>query len=515
MSRPSLTVRAAGSATVDDPRLCSPTPPPVPRYGVVDIGSNSVRLVIFAGLESTPTALFNEKVLCGLGRDLASNGRLNPKGVDQALANIRRFVSLAESLGVAELELLATAAVREAEDGEDFVAAVESMSGYEVRVISGETEAMLSAQGVIWGATRASGIVGDLGGGSLELIHVQEGEIQQKATLPLGPLRLLNHWKKDPKGLRQKIDKTLDTLPWLRLADSETFFAVGGAWRSLAKIQMDVTDYPLRVLHGYSLPRRDVRNLARLISQQTQPSLLKIKGINAKRLETIPLASIVLARVLSAVRPKQVTFSTYGLREGWLFEQLPEDRRLADPLLGAAREAMDRDPRFADRSEALYEWTAPIFSKESEEETRLREAACILCDLAWRAHPEYRADAVMDQLLHWPLLAANHHERVFLALTLYWRYGGGPAAATYKRVLDERAQERAQVLGLALRLADSVSGGTTEGLTASALEFSKGNLNLILPKDGAVPHGEAIDKRYDQLRKFVEGQASLLNRKGS
>ena len=158
---------------------------------VIDIGSNSLRLVVYDAPRRAAHTLLNEKVMCGLGRGLERTGRLNPEGVVQAKANLQRFVALARAAGAARIDVLATAAVRDAEDGADFVNDVEKRLSIRVRVLPGAEEGRLSALGVLAGIPDAAGVVGDLGGGSIELAAIGNGRVGSVATLPIGPLRLI------------------------------------------------------------------------------------------------------------------------------------------------------------------------------------------------------------------------------------------------------------------------------------------------------------------------------------
>ncbi len=154
---------------------------------VVDIGSNSLRLVVYDGVRRAARIMLNEKVLCGLGRGLSETGRLNQEGVEQARVNLQRFVSLARAIGVSRLDVLATAAVRDADDGREFAAEIERRFGVRVRILAGAEEGRYSALGVLSGIPDAQGFAGDLGGGSVELVPVAKGRAGAGATLPIGP----------------------------------------------------------------------------------------------------------------------------------------------------------------------------------------------------------------------------------------------------------------------------------------------------------------------------------------
>jgi len=473
------------------------------RAAVVDIGSNSVRLVVFEAGAGLPSVLYNEKVHCGLARGLNETGVLHEDGVRKALASLERFVALSEAMGIDRLELVATAAVRDAADGAAFAVRVEDRFALPVRVLSGEEEARLSALGVMWGAPRAKGIIGDLGGGSLELIALDKGEILHQATLPLGPLRLLAAVGSDPKAARAVIDREFEGLDWLDLDGGSDFYAVGGAWRALAKVQMALSDYPLRVIHGYSQTRRAIRSVAGLIAQQTGRSMAGLADLGAARRETLPLAGCVMSGVLSAARPKNVIFSGFGLREGWLFEQQADLLSDNDPLIAVARDCARRIGRFGDRGDAVLKWLSPLFPKKGRKHARLRRAACHFIDIAWREHPEYRATYALERILKWPGLAANHKERAFIAHSLFTRYGGAGVAPVVETLLGTERQNQAQVLGLALRLAHTLSVGGATTLDSTKLTLKNGTLDLEQSGAHSLASGDVVERRLGHLRKLI------------
>ncbi|SDF82327.1 exopolyphosphatase / guanosine-5'-triphosphate,3'-diphosphate pyrophosphatase [Limimonas halophila] len=474
------------------------------RVAVVDIGSNSIRLVVFDRLACAPIPVFNEAVQCGLGRGLDRTGRLNEDGIAAALQNLTRFARLATAMGVARFDLLATAAVRDAENGAAFVAEVERCCQARVTVLSGTAEARLSGLGVMAGTPGAAGITGDLGGGSLELVRIADGAIQEITTLPLGPIRLMELAGSSRKAAMAEIDRHLDTVDWLGAHAGETFYPVGGAWRALARVHMEQSDFPLHVIHGYTLPRATAAETARVISQMSSASVSKLKAVPKKRRETMPYAALVLYRVLKRMRPAQVRFSAFGLREGHIFDLLPAAEQARDPLLAAASRLAAEEGRFGDLGPALEAWTRPLVPDETAEEARLRQAACHLADIAWREHPDYRQRQALDRILRLPPLAMDHQERAFLAYTVYIRYGGKrgrPEPQTARQLMTERQIARAEVLGLALRLGITVSGGVGSILEKAALRVHDATIAVALPEDGSVVPGDALHRRLKRLAK--------------
>jgi exopolyphosphatase / guanosine-5'-triphosphate,3'-diphosphate pyrophosphatase len=495
-------------------RRPAPARPGRERIGVVDIGSNSIRLVVFDGATRAPQLLFNEKVLCGLGRGLDAQGRLNEAGVESALVNLTRFVKLAKAMGVGSLDLLATAAVRDAVNGQEFAATVRRRCGVPVRVLTGAEEARYSAMGVVSGIAEADGFMGDLGGGSLELVGLAKGRLTEHVTLPLGPLRVGEAAMTDRDLARNLIDKHLERVSWIGDLRGRSFYAVGGAWRSLARIHMEQTGHPLHIIQQYRIEREQAENLLRIMSRLGRRSLAAITGLSRRRLDTLPFAALLLERLLRRARSGPIVFSAFGLREGYVFSQLRGTLRRQDPLLAAARDQADRDGRFGAMGDVLEEWTRPLFVDEDAPERRLRHAVCLLSDIAWRDHPDYRAEQAFSRILRLPIGGIEHGERVFAAAAVAARYAGNlePVAAEgVLRLIDEASMGRALVLGLALRLAYSLSGATPGLLRETSLRASSDRLSLHLAKDGAVMYGEAVNRRLEALGRALGRSVGTTN----
>ncbi len=479
---------------------------------VIDIGSNSLRLVVYDAPRRAAHTLLNEKVMCGLGRGLEKTGKLNAEGVALARINLQRFIALARAAGAAQIDVLATAAVRDAEDGVDFVNDIEKRFSIRVRVLPGAEEGRLSALGVLAGIPDAAGVVGDLGGGSIELAAVGNGKVGTVATLPIGPLRLAEE-ADDEKRIKDIIDRHLDSVAWLDRIEQPRFYAVGGAWRAIARIHMEQHGYPLHIIQGYALARGEALNFLDLMARQSRKSLEKISTISRKRLEVVPLAARVLSRIVRRIGAKEVVFSAAGLREGHLYSLMGSVQQHADPLLAACAEEAQANPRFGEDAEALVAWSTPLFPKETPDRLRLRRAASLLGDIAWREHPDYRAEQAMRHALYMPVGGLDHGQRVFLAAALSARYGGAASAELVPsfRLLDDDARDTARSVGLALRLAYTLTGGVPGLLDGSALKVTDGKVALTLLSDSALLAGEAVQRRLDALGRAV-GRSTELKR---
>lgn len=452
---------------------------PTTEAAVVDIGSNSVRMVLYRIEGRAVWTVFNEKVLAGLGRDLAATGRLSPQGVTAARAALRRFAAVIDGVKPERVLVAATAAVREAQDGAEFCAAVAAESGLNIRVLSGEEEARHAALGVLAGAPSARGVAADLGGASLELTRLDGAGPGLGVTLPLGPFSLASAKGFDADRLRQTIARRLK--PAADAYASDTLHAVGGAWRSLAQLHMALTDYPLQIVHQYALSARDARDLARFVAKQSKATLDKTPGVTRKRAETLPYAALVLEGLIERLNLKRVVFSAWGVREGLLFETLRDVEGPDDPLLAGAEALGARQNVSPSLWKALPDWIAPVMTAAPEafgpeRDAVMTQAVARLADLGARLHADHRIELVFEQILRAPVPGQTHAERAFLATALNARYGGDaatPQPALVERLLTSEQRARARILGLAVRLGCDLSGRSTELLANARLSVGK------------------------------------------
>ena len=479
---------------------------------VIDIGSNSVRLVVYSGLTRTPIPLHNEKVICALGKGLEKTGRLNADGVGLAVETVARFVALAKALGAVRIDAMGTAAVRDAADGAEFAATIEKRCKVMVQNLSGKEEAERSAMGVLCGIPDADGITADLGGGSLELVQVGAGVISEPTTLPLGLLRLEEASDGDQGKALSIINKALDKHKWITKGGGKTLYAVGGAWRSLARVCISQMDYPLHVLDNFTLERQQAVSLFDVIARLGPKSLEQIKGVSKNRLASLPLAAAVLERLLEVNKPRDVVFSIYGMREGQFFSSLPEATRKLDPLISIVEEigrSADRDPK---TGRETFKWMSPLFKEETSEQRRLRLAACLLRDVWWTEHPDYRAEQAFLRVLRLPFLGLGHEDRAGLALALYYRYSttlSEPIVEQAHALLEETRIQRVKTAGLAMRLAYALSAGGPGVLCKTSLNIDGGKLILTLPKADSLFKTGPYPRRLKRLADHLELEASV------
>jgi exopolyphosphatase/guanosine-5'-triphosphate,3'-diphosphate pyrophosphatase len=481
-----------------------------PPVAVIDIGSNSVRLVVYEGLTRSPTPLFNEKALCGLGREVQTKGMLAADAVEKALAALKRFRALCDTMRVERLWVLATAAAREAGNGPAFVAECERICRVKVDVLTGKREAKLSALGIVSGIHRPDGIVGDLGGGSLELIDVHGHRTSAGVTLPLGGLALQDNASMSVKKAERIVRQALEGVEELSRGQGRTFYAVGGTWRSLAKLHMQQKGYPLHVMHGYAIPAREAIEFARLTHKAAPESMSGIQVVSDARRPLLAYGALVLEHVVRLSKVDQVVISALGVREGLLYELLNDADRRKDPLIEAASDLNRLRSRSPRHGEELGAWSDAFMASsgidETAEEKRLRHAACLLADIGWRAHPDYRGEQSLNIIAHAAFVGIDHPGRAYLALAIYFRHVGlseQDVSPRLREVATPRILDRARVLGALMRVAYLVSAAQPGVLPRAPLTVTGGRLTLHLTGELGALAGDRLAGRVKQLGKVV------------
>jgi exopolyphosphatase/guanosine-5'-triphosphate,3'-diphosphate pyrophosphatase len=487
--------------------------PGIAPVSVVDIGSNSVRLVVYEGLSRSPTILFNEKVLCGLGKGIALTGKMDEDSVLRALSALHRFRALSDQARASTMYVLATAAAREASNGPDFIHQAETILGRKVRVLSGEEEARFSALGIISGFFNPDGIAGDLGGGSLELIDIKGKEIGKGVTLPLGGLRLSEYAAGSLSRAHGFARKHVKTAKLLEKGEGRTFYAVGGTWRNIAKLHMEIRKYPLHMMQGYELPLDEILRFLDQVAMAKDSKDPVFQAVSKHRRSLLPFGAIAMQEVLGAMKPATISFSAQGVREGYLYSLLTERERSADPLLAAAGELAILRARSPEHARELADWTGrmmPFFGvTETEEESRYRQAACLLADISWRAHPDYRGLQALNVIAHSSFVGITHAGRSFIALSNYYRYEGlsdDSATGPLATIATPELIDRAKLLGGLLRVVYLFSAsmpGVVRNLTFQRSRSPDFDLEFVVPAEYRDFAGERLDGRLQQLAKLT------------
>lgn len=458
-----------------------------------------MRLVVYDGPARAPSVVFNEKVMAGLGKGTGADGRLDPAARERALAALARFRLLTARMDVARTRVVATAAVRDAADGADFLAEVRAL-GFDPEMLSGEQEGWMAAEGVLSAIPDADGLAGDLGGGSLELADISGGRPRASLSMPLGVLRLPALLEKGVKALDARIEAGLSGGPLGAAGKGRPLYLVGGSWRGLARLDMAMTGHPLPVLHCYRMAPDRPEALIPLLDGLDKASAKAVPSLSSARVPTLPHANLLLARLCRRLRPSALVVSAYGIREGLLHDALDPETRARDPLLEAAREAGRGLGRFPPHGDLLDRWIAPLFD-DRPADARLRLAACLLADIAWRAHPDFRAERGIEMALHGNWVGIDAPGRVMLAQALASNFGGGEAleGTGIAGLCAPDALARASLWGLAMRLGQRLSGGVAAGLGTSRLERRGGRLLLHLAAGDEALYGEAVARRFRAL----------------
>src|ERR1700688_3470521 len=473
-----------------------------PPVAVIDIGSNSVRLVVYEGLTRSPTEIFNEKALCGLGREVQSTGLLAADAVEHALSTLKRYRALCERMGVTETLAIATAACRDAKNGRAFIRSAERTLKTEIDILSGAREDELTA----------------LGGGSLELVDIRGTRARNGLTRPLGGLALADISSKSLKKAEKFVKKTLGGLPMLKACENRSFYAVGGTWRSLARLHMWQTGYPLHVMHGYAIAADEALEFARLVHRVDVETLSNIEVVNNARRPLLPYAALVLEYILRIGKPRQVVFSALGVREGLLYSMLKRKDQEKDALIEAARHLNQLRSRSPRHGEELIAWTDRFMVSsgldETSEERRLRHAACLLGDIGWRAHPDYRGEQSLNIIAHGGFSGIDHAGRAYLALAVFFRHVGlvmdDELSPRLRELVSTRMLDRARVLGAALRLAYVVSAAMPGVLPKTKLAVERHRLALHLPNSYATLAGERVLNRLRSLARLIGREPVML-----
>ena len=493
---------------------------------IIDIGSNSVRLVIYEGLTRAPTPLFNEKVMCGLGKGVATTGMLNAESVAKAMSALKRFRVLCDLSGVEDVAVIATAASRDAQNGAEFLEQARAAVGVEPTLISSKREAELAALGVVSSFHEVEGVVGDLGGGSLELTELSSGKngsprIGDWTSLQLGGLALMDRSGKSPKKAARIAREALAEAKPLADLKGRTFYAVGGTWRAMARLHMEQRNYPLHVMHGYRMSARDAVDFARLVEIVDTDALVAIDAVSSSRRPLLAYGAAVLAQIIRVAKPSEIVISAGGVREGLLYERLTKEARKRDPLIEAAQGLNALRSRSPLHGEELRDWADAFFAStqfpHGEDEVRLRHAACYLADIGWRAHPDYRGEQALNIIAHAAFVGVDHPGRAFLALANAYRHSGldEDVSPSLRQLVSASMLDHARLLGAAMRVAYIVSAANAGVLPRAPLKVKDDKLVLALPFDLADLANERLAARMKQLARLIGREPKIAIGKAS
>ncbi|MEJ2123778.1 MAG: Ppx/GppA family phosphatase [Alphaproteobacteria bacterium] len=484
---------------------------------VIDIGSNSIRLVVYSEAQRSPVVQFSEKLLCGLGRNLSVTGRLSETAVERALAALRRFAVICEHIGVKDIFAVATEAVRRAENGAEFIEQAKNYYPCDIRILSCKEEAEFAAAGVAAGFVDPSGIAGDLGGGSLELIDIDGPRVVDEVSVPLGSLNLMDvvgasadMTLADVSRAEAYVDQHLNAIPWLEHGRGRPFYAIGGTWRALGRLHMVETGYPLHIVQHYTMTPKQLKQFYVDMMERREGALSFAKASKDRR-EMLPYGLLVLKRLVDRLKPSGIVFSVFGVREGLIYELLPPEEQQNDPLIAACESMALRRARSLEYGYELFRWMDRLFEgaglHETPEERRLRKAACLLTDIGWCGHADYRGEKALGLIAQSSFAGVDHQERAFLALAVYYYYRnnlGGSFGPELRKLINQRWNQQAKIIALASRAANKLSAGVSGVINETTLGFANGKLVLNLPGKLEALDGETLQRRLKALAAYLE-----------
>jgi exopolyphosphatase / guanosine-5'-triphosphate,3'-diphosphate pyrophosphatase len=484
---------------------------------VIDIGSNSIRLVAYEALSRSPASIFNEKVLAGLGRNVASTGFLPEDGVKDALHALRRFRGLVRVMRIGKVYVLATAASRDAKNGAEFLAEAQEILGVPIDLISGPREAKLSALGVISGIHNPDGLVGDLGGGSLELVSVHGSRVGAAVSLRLGGLALLDSSGGSLKKADKLVKEAFKPIRQFEAAEGRDFYAVGGTWRALARLHMLNSGYQLNVMHGYAVAAREMSEFCKMVLRVDSSALSHVDSVSSARRPLLAYGALLLEEIIKQAKPRRIVFSATGVREGLLYDLLDPAERQQDALIEGARvlnSVRSRSPR---HGEELCVWTDALMEAaeidETAEEQRLRHAACLVSDVGWRAHPDYRGELAYNMIAHAALTGVDHPGRVYMALAVFFRHVGLSDAdipGHARAIVSSRLLERAKILGASMRVAYILSAAMAGILPSTHFRTKGSKIMLSIPETLDDLSGDRLNGRLKHLNRILGRDTEIV-----
>ncbi|MDC0074416.1 hypothetical protein OAK17_06155 [Alphaproteobacteria bacterium] len=471
-------------------------------FAIIDVGSNTVRLVIYNSICRSPLIIYNERTKCELGKGLFFTKKLNPESIIKANFVIKRFVFLSREMD-AEICIVATAAIRDAKDGEEFVKSLTKEIGVDITILSGKEEAELSARGVLSYFSETDGLIGDLGGGSLELINSKNNNLINTVTLPYGTLRYGSEIELNNEFINN-LANSINKLEWLELINNRTFFAVGGSWRALAKLHIEMSNYSVPVVQNYTIQFEECLKLCKFLSRLSKSSLDKIKIISKQRLKNIPFSALVMENILLKAKPSKIIFSTYALREGLVFQKLTEKEKSKESLESSVITIMKYENISYEGYEEIYNWIEPIIKDYPEKEKRLIKALIIVSDIAFKVHKNFKGEYAYKKILFSQIRGVDHFELSYLAISLCSRYRGDSIIYKSNNLLQPQEIKRANIIGSAIDLVKVLNCGNYKNLTFFKLSIKNNLLIINVKKEKKYLINSVVEKRVRNLCYFLK-----------
>ncbi len=463
------------------------------KIAIIDLGSNSARLVLVNVLDGGYFVVFDElKETVRLGQDMDWDGFIKPQRIAQTIKTLTMFRRLCDANHVDKIFAYATAAVRRAKNQKSFLDEVAMTCGIKIKVLSVEEQAMLVYQGVINSMDIPKGLIMEMGGGSTNLIYYNRRNLIHYETLPFGAVTLTDLFKADvsnPQERAQKIEDfisdQLEKVTWLDSVEPDTsFVGVGGSFRNLGRISRMITKYPFNMTHNYELNVSDFENIYNTIRKLDLNSTMKIKGLSSGRADIFPSALAVMKAVLKRFEFQKITISGCGLREGAMFRYaVPSitERPLSDVLGHSLYTQMKYFDINIDHAEHVYNLSIQLFKqlkvlhKMPRSYVRVLKIAALLHDSGMRIkfynhqlHSQYI-------ILNSNLYGVPHKEIVLASLVAYGHRTSEFAREDilkYKDMISAEDFEAVKKLSVILRIAESFDrsqSGVVTGVNCDVL----------------------------------------------
>jgi exopolyphosphatase/guanosine-5'-triphosphate,3'-diphosphate pyrophosphatase len=293
---------------------------------IIDIGSNSVRMVVYRVAGRAHDVILEKKATCGLARCMSEKKpKLDRKGMALTLKTLRKFGGILRKQKIGKVLAIGTAAMRmvaHTRAGKKFHRKAEGALGHKIKIISGRMEARLTARGVMSALPKASGICGDLGGGSLELASIARGRVNHTATLALGSLTLVHESGHNPLKAEKLMHARLGRVKWFGKTRAKAFFPIGGSWRAVGRIMRSMHHQRPKRIHGFTIRAGLALKYAHAIELMKPSKFRTMPRKIRQRADVIPYAAAVLAELMARIKPQRITFSAHGVREGLLMSKI-------------------------------------------------------------------------------------------------------------------------------------------------------------------------------------------------
>ncbi len=478
---------------------CHPHLSKIEPFAVCDIGANSVRIVIYNGKHRVADALYNQKFTCKLGKT-DHFGRLTAASKAKAISAMQDFRNVINSFNVKDVFALATAGLRDAEDGAEFAKELSAALGITVNIISGETEARYAAKGVLFGFPKANGLIADLGGGSVELAFVNKGKAFPGQSFPLGILKLQAH-QTTPNDFTECENYIAGILANTNFSN-DTLYTVGGSWRAFALLHMIHIDHPLRIIHGYSTDAKSALKFCKLLQSEKFSELKRPYEISKRRFLGLPFSATLLTEMINRYAIKEIVFSANGLREGVLMENLPPEEQKSDPHEILGKSINLQISRKPETTEALFSPLSFFIDRDHQEEADLIRFFCRRSDIAWRRHPDYRALYAYEDAIYGTFFGLTHENRIFLALAGAFRNNSDyiPNLKTITSV-SPQIIKKAKIFGIAAKFCYVTSLFNQEIMERISFFFTPDGKLSVSPK--ALLKNETAEKIFQKLSETI------------